>query len=176
MLTSAAAHPASLDFDSFLAIADLKASYFYMLDTKQWDRLFELFTHDARFEGFAFDVTGSTAEFVAVVSAFLAGVRSQHQGSTPRFRLIRPGHVRGIWTMRDYLTWEPGSRVYKGIDVPGMHGIRGYGYYEEEYTHTADGWRISFSRLVRTRIDALVGPEPVTPGYDVHGPTLGWLE
>lgn len=165
----------TLDFASHLAITDLKARYFHYLDTKQWNRMIELFSGDATFEGYAFDVDGGPDKFIAVVSAFLAEVRSQHQGYTPRFQLMDSGRVRGVWTMNDYLTWEPNSRVYKGIELPGMHGLRGYGYYEEEYTRTEAGWRISFSRLVRTRIDALVGTEPVTPAYEVCSPSLEWL-
>ena len=157
-----------------LAISDLKARYFQYLDGKMWDRLHELYTPDARFEGYAFNDAASPEVFIETVSAFLTGVRSQHQGYMPRFAGTA-GTIRGLWAMHDYLTWEPGSRVYKGIDTPGMYGLRGYGYYEEEYTLTEDGWRISFSRLVRTRIDPLVGVPPQALPYEVMDPDPDWL-
>ncbi|MDC5696524.1 nuclear transport factor 2 family protein [Intrasporangium calvum] len=158
-----------------LAVSDLKARYFQYLDNKQWDRLRELYTPDATFEGYAFDDAASAEEFIGTVSAFLKDVRSQHQGFMPRFTSIGD-HVRGIWSMHDYLTWEPGSRIYKGIELPGMYGLRGYGYYEDEYAPTDEGWRICFSRLVRTRIDPLVGVPPQAPNYQMLDPDPGWLE
>ena len=167
--------PHNTPTSALLAITDLKAQYFQHLDAKRWDQLRTVFSDDACFEGFAFESGGGPDEFVAVLSRFLADVRSQHQGFMPRFRRVNETTIRGVWSMHDYLTWEPDSRVYKGIEIEGMHGLRGYGYYEEEYRLTDKGWRISFSRLVRTRIDALVGPLPVTPAYDVLGPDAEWL-
>jgi len=153
---------------------DLKSRYFYYLDTKQWDRLHEVFWPDARFEGFAFPAD-SAADFVRTVSHFLADVTSTHHGYQPRFRHVADGGVRGVWAMHDHLEWEPDSRIYKDIPVPGMRGIHGYGYYEDEYERRAGVWRARFSRLVRTRIDPVVDVAP-RPRYDVMGPDLRWLE
>lgn len=158
-----------------LAVSDLKARYFEYLDAKRWDEMTDVFASDARFEGFAFDADGRD-DFIATVAAFLADVRSQHFGYMPRFSLVREGTIRGVWRMHDYLTWAPDSRVYKGIEIPGMHGIRAWGAYEEEYELRDGRWWITFSRLVRTRIDPLVGPVPLHPDYDVIGPDAGWLE
>lgn len=77
--------------------------------------------------------------------------------------------------MQDYLTWAPNSRGYKGVELPNLHGLRGYGFYEEEYVQGDSGWRICFSRLVRTRIDLLVGESPITPEFDVLDPDPDWL-
>ncbi|MBZ2195445.1 nuclear transport factor 2 family protein [Occultella gossypii] len=154
-------------------ISTLKARYFYYLDTKQWARLVELFASDASFEGFAFGADGP-ADFVATVSAFLADVQSTHQGFMPRLGATGPDTARGVWSMHDYLTWDTGSRIYKDVDVPAMYGIRGYGYYEEEYRRVDGRWLISFSRLVRTRIDPLVNRGPA-PEYDVLGPDVSWV-
>ncbi|MFS0865752.1 nuclear transport factor 2 family protein [Microbacterium sp. 179-B 1A2 NHS] len=158
-----------------LAVSDLKSRYFEYLDAKRWPEMTGIFADDARFEGFAFDADGRE-DFIATVSSFLADVRSQHFGYLPRFALTPDGAIRGVWRMHDYLTWEPDSRVYKGIAIPGMHGIRGWGTYEEEYAMRDGEWRIVFSRLTRTRIDPLVGPPPSQPPYDVVAPDAGWLE
>ena len=157
-------------------ISDLKSRYFYYLDNKLWDRMVDLFTPDAAFEGFAF-TAGGRDDFIETVSSFLADVRSAHEGFSPRFaRGEDEGTVFGVWTMRDYLTWEPDSRVYKGITVPGMRGIHGYGYYEERYERRDGRWLIAFSRLARTRIDPIVDPVPVQPDYDVTAPDHSWVE
>lgn len=57
--------------------------------------------------------------------------------------------------MQDSLLWEPGTTALNVPDVPGMRGIEGRGYYEDEYLRTASGWRISESRLIRSRLEAI---------------------
>lgn len=166
---------ATITFEEYLALTDLKSAYFQHLDAKRWSRLHEVFTPDATFEGFAFESDGGREDFIATVSAFLADVESQHQGFNPRFRRISADVIRGVWGMHDYLTWELNSRTYKGIKTWDMWGLRGWGVYEEEYCRTPDGWRISFSRLARTRIDALVEEGIVNPPYDLTSPDPDWL-
>ncbi|WP_437773407.1 nuclear transport factor 2 family protein [Arthrobacter sp. KNU40] len=165
-----------LTTDDVLAITDLKARYFRYVDDKRWDQLPELFTDDAHFGGFAFDSSGTTADFVSALSAFLNDTHSEHRGTMPRLRMVDANTVRAVWTMSDYVTWEPDSRVYKNVPIEGMYGIRGYGLYEEEYLRTPAGWRISFSRLVRTRIDPLVGTPAPDPGYELNTQDTTWLD
>lgn len=164
-----------LAFPDILAVCDLKATYFQCLDGKHWARMRTIFTDDASFEGFAFRAEEGPDAFIATVALFLEGVHSQHQGYMPRFAAVGPDLVRGVWGMHDYLTWEPDSRDYKAIRTPGMYGLRGYGYYEDEYRRISGGWRIAFSRLVRTRIDPLVGTPPPAPDYDVLLPSPDFL-
>ncbi|MFF4250672.1 nuclear transport factor 2 family protein [Streptomyces sp. NPDC001663] len=155
------------------AAYDLKARYFFYVDSQQWERLRGLFTDDARFEGFAFGGEGPDA-FVRGVDGLLTGARSVHQGSLPRFRAQPDSLVRARWSMQDYLTWPPGSRSFRGNSSPDLSGIRGYGYYDEEYRRTPEGWRIAFLRLTRLRIDLLHGPHT----EDISGalpPDLDWL-
>jgi hypothetical protein len=165
-----------LTIGDYLAITDLKSRYFQYVDCKNWESLPELFTPDARFSGYAFDAAGTTADFVNALSAFLDDTKSQHRGSMPRFRTLDSNRARGVWSMNDYVTWEPDSRVYKNVPIPGMYGIRGYGFYEEEYLRTSGVWRISFSRLVRTRIDPLVGNPSADPAYEFSTPDATWLD
>lgn len=155
-------------------IKSLKSEYFYWLDMKQWDRLRMLFADDVRFEGFPFAMEDADA-WVDGVRHFFTGVVTQHRGSMPRFQQMTDDRVRGTWSMIDYLTWEPDSRTYRGISIPGMYGICGYGYYEEEYVRTTEGWRIAFMRLTRVRIDPLTGTHVPSPAYDVIPPTIDWL-
>lgn len=164
-----------MKFEDYIAITDLKAKYFQYLDAKAWDRMREVFTEDATFEGYAFGTQTGRDAFIATLADFLGDVRSQHMGFMPQFKTVDEHTIRVVWSMHDVLTWEPNSRVYKDIPVEGMHGLRGYGFYEEECTKTGEGWRVSFSRLTRTRIDALTDEFPNLPNYDVVSPDLDWL-
>jgi hypothetical protein len=156
-------------------IRRLKSRYFRYVDTKRWDALREVFDDEAEFDGFAFATAGPDA-FVAGVSQYLEGIQSVHQGFMPDLRSRGPDLVRGIWSMFDQLVWEPGTRGYKGVELPGQWGIRGYGHYEEEYRRTPAGWRISFMRLTRLRVEPLVGPGSAIPPYDLPRLTPGWLD
>lgn len=163
-----------LDPADEVALRGLKARYFRAIDTQDWGLLLTVFTDDASFEGFAFQAPGPQG-FVAGVSAYLAGVTSVHHGFTPEYVPIGEGVARGIWVMEDYLFWPPDSRGYKGISIPGQWGIRGFGHYEEEYRRTSDGWRISFMRLSRVRVEPLLGPGYDVPPYVVDVLGESWL-
>ncbi len=160
----------------YFAISDLKARYFEYVDSKNWVRLRGLFTNDATFAGFAFSADGGPEGFISALASFLTGAVSHHRGFMPRLRAVDTTVVRGSWTMQDYVTWPSGSRIYKGFEAPGFHGISGYGRYEDEYTRTTDGWRISFCRIARTRIDPLVGPPVDSFDFDFISPDAGWLQ
>ncbi|MEO3830257.1 nuclear transport factor 2 family protein [Actinomadura sp. B10D3] len=164
-----------LDFADYQQICRLKSRYFFCIDTKQWQKLRELFSDDATFEGFPFATEGPDA-FVEEVSSWLGPIRSAHHGMMPELRMAGPRRVRGRWAMQDYLAWPQDSRVYRGVPIPGMYGMRGYGYYDEEYTLGPFGWRISFMRLTRLWIDALTDEYVEPPPYDVHAVDTGWFE
>jgi hypothetical protein len=148
------------DFDE---TGNLKIDYFRHLDAKRWTELRRLFHEDAQFAGFPF-ATGNADAFVEGVSTFLHGVHSVHQGFMPRMAWTGEDTIRAVWSMHDCLVWPRDSRDYRGAKVPGLYGIRGYGFYEEEYRRVDGRWRISTMRLVRTRIELLTGE--VSPLHD----------
>jgi hypothetical protein len=158
--------------EDFEDIRNLKSDYFRHLDAKRWPSLRNLFHADAAFGGFPFE-TGNADGFIRGVSGFLHDVESVHQGFMPRLAVTRAGTIRGVWSMHDYLIWPRDSRDYRGVSVPGLYGIRGYGFYEEEYRHLNGRWRISAMRLVRTRIDLLTGDEARLSG--LMEPTPDWI-
>jgi hypothetical protein len=154
------------------AIKQLKARYFRFVDTKQWDRLREVFTDDVRIfvGGHLTGPADSPDAFVRSVATHLDGVRSVHLGYLPEIEVAGDGTARGIWAMHDELEFPAGHREYS----ESRPRRRGFGYYEEEYRREPDGWRISFVRVTRLRIDRL--PGGLTPAEDGQmPPTLDWL-
>ncbi|CAH0234883.1 hypothetical protein SRABI26_02745 [Arthrobacter sp. Bi26] len=162
------------DLRSFEDIRNLKSDYFRHVDAKRWSSLRALFHADARFRGFPFAADDADG-FIGGVSGFLEGVESVHQGFMPRLAVTGDGGIRGIWSMHDYLVWARDSRPYRGASIPGLYGIRGYGLYEEEYRRLDGQWRIAAMRLVRTRVDLLVGEPLQLPGQEFGAPDPDWM-
>lgn len=147
-------------------VKTLKARYFRYIDLKHWEALRGLFTPEARFEGLW--AAGKDVDaFIANISRNLEGVFTAHHGYMPELSFLAPDRVSGIWAMSDRLEWVPDSRAYLGVSIPNQRGIHGYGYYEEEYQLTPDGWKIDFLRLSRLHIEPIVSPEPAA--------LSGWL-
>ncbi len=146
------------DLDAIEAIKQLKARYFRLLDTKQWASWRAIFTNDARFEGTSRPFDGPD-DFCASTSAWLDPAVTVHQGHTPEIEILDGTNARGIWAMQDLVQFaDPiGSGAYAG-----MFGFIGYGHYHEHYHHDGAGWKISFLRLTRLRVDP-IGPSTPFP-------------
>lgn len=154
------------------AIRRLKAAYCRFVDTKQWDRLADLFTPDARFEGFGSVPDGAgPADFVAGVEAFLGTALSIHHVHTPEIELTGPDAARAIWPMMDYVDLHPDGPP---ADAEARRGWIGWGYYEEAYVRVAGAWRVSELRLVRQRMDPLAADHPLAR-YGRHAPRPDWI-
>ena len=135
-------------------IKQLKARYFRALDTRDWDLFGQVFAREAILEVPEADVTQNGRDaIVTFVSGALVGARTVHHGHMPEIELTGADSARGTWAMFDYVEWPAtpsGDRI----------GLQGYGHYREEYVREGDQWRISRSRLVRLRIDALSAATP----------------
>jgi 3-phenylpropionate/cinnamic acid dioxygenase small subunit len=151
--------------DAIEAIKQLKALYFHLVDTKQWDRWRALFEDDAQLVGRFHPDGTSPDEFVATVRQRLGGdVISVHHGHTPIIELTGPCTARGIWRFFDWIQ-EPGA-------VP--HRI-GYGYYYERYRRSGDAWRIDSMRIVRLRVDNVhTDVAPIAPLPDLGALASQW--
>ncbi len=151
------------------AIKDLKARYCRFVDTKQWDRLATLFAPETRLYGFGSVGDGGTPDaFVAGLAKRLGKVISIHHVTSPEIVLTGPDTARGIWPMMDYLEFPDGEAPH---EAPGSRGFVGWGHYEEEYRRTPEGWKFTFMRLTRLRIDALPVDHPrPRPGRFAHTP------
>ncbi|MEZ5817535.1 MAG: nuclear transport factor 2 family protein [Hyphomicrobiaceae bacterium] len=140
------------------AIKDLKARYCRFVDTKQWERLATLFTPETKLYGFGSVGDGGTPDaFVAGLASRLARVISIHHVTSPEISLTGTDTARGIWPMMDYLEFPEGEAPK---EAPGSRGFVGWGHYEEEYRRTPDGWKFTFMRLTRLRIDPLRADHP----------------
>ncbi len=165
----------TISSEDYEEVRRLKARYFRYIDLKRWSDLRMLFSSDARVMGFSFSPADRDT-FVEAVAAYMSGVVSIHHGFMPQLEPRSDNLIRGIWSMFDQLTWEPDSREERGFHMPGMWGIKGYGHYEEEYVRTAEGWRFSFLRLSRLRIEPLVGVSHHVPPFELTPVTEGWLD
>jgi ketosteroid isomerase-like protein len=132
-------------------IKALKARYFRLMDTKQWDAWGDVFTEDCVMHSGppeAPPVHGRAA-IVPYVRSHIEHVVTVHHGHMPEIELTGPATARGTWAMFDFVEW---SRPDSGEQA----GLVGYGHYLEEYVREADGeWRIARSRLERLRVDPL---------------------
>ena len=130
------------------AIRQLKAKYFRLMDTKDWDGWTDLFTEDARLD-VSDDVPNGIIEgrpaISAGVRAALGNVLSVHHGHMPEIELTGPDTARAIWAMEDHLEY-PEGRTPATVD--------GRGHYTEEYGRCEDGvWRIRSLVLRRIHLE-----------------------
>lgn len=130
-------------FADWLEIANLKAAYCRLLDTKDWDGWGALFTDDIHL-----DVTASgggietgRGAVVASVRGSIATTRTAHQVHSPEI-VIDGDSATAVWAMQDRLLWEDGRTM------------TGWGHYHEEYRRTSEGWRICRQRLTRLFMEA----------------------
>jgi hypothetical protein len=130
------------------AIKQLKARYFRLMDTRQWDAWESVFTEDATLKwGPADDhVMRGRAAIRAGVSGALEGATTVHHGHMPEIELISPDRARGIWAMFDR------------VDHPRFL-LLGFGHYHEQYEKRDGAWQIARLELVRLHEDRTPRPE-----------------
>ena len=128
--------------DEIEAIKRLKARYFRLMDTKQWDQWGDVFTEDAHLAASPDpnETFHGRTDIVKRVSAVLRDARTVHHGHMPEIELTGPDTATGIWAMYDF------------VDMPQLV-LHGWGHYHEEYAKQGGAWRIRRSRLTRLRLD-----------------------
>jgi len=147
--------------------------YCRCVDTKQWDTLRTLFVSDARFEGMGSAPTGATLDvWIKGISTRFRDVISVHHCHTPEIVFTSSGLARGVWAMSDYVEWPEGAGPH---EAPEYRGFLGYGYYEEEYRNTDEGWKIVLVRLTRLRIDPLAPNRPPNSSQNLLRSNPNWL-
>jgi len=132
------------------AIRQLKARYFRLMDTRQWDDWSDCFVEDisAWYEGVPrasadlprdIKIDGRDA-LVAGVKSLMVGATSIHQGYMPEIELTSATTARAIWSMYDYVRLVTCN-------------FQGWGHYHEEYVKENDQWKITKIHLIRLHTD-----------------------
>lgn len=129
-------------------IRNLKARYFRLMDTKQWDELRSVFTTDMKVltpDGDIYAEGGVT--YAESLRNSLENAVSCHQGLTGEIEIVDSGNARGIWAMQDVIEWEDRHPRF------GWKSILGRGHYHETYRKEGGAWRIATLMLTRMRLD-----------------------
>jgi hypothetical protein len=89
------------------AIKQLKARYFRLMDTKDWDGLRGVFTSDVSIDMTAEGggVTHTLSDFLPFLQNAIGGVITVHHGHMLEITLTSESQATGIWAMEDMLWW-----------------------------------------------------------------------
>ncbi|MGA7417097.1 MAG: nuclear transport factor 2 family protein [Acidimicrobiales bacterium] len=128
--------------DDIEAIKQLKARYFRLMDTKEWDGLATVFADDVHIDmtGEGGGVTESVDEYMPFIRQVIGDVITVHQGHMPEITLTSPTTATGIWALEDRLWWPEGS------PISSMHA---FGHYHETYERLDGEWYIKTMTLTR---------------------------
>jgi hypothetical protein len=133
--------------DDLEAIKKLKARYFRLMDTKDWDAMRLLFVDDVTVDTTASGggVHTSADELIAFLREVLGDAVTVHHGHMPEIEITSPTTATGIWALADVVLFGNGTR------------LTGHGHYHESYVKTGDEWLIATSTLTRLHMD-IAGP------------------
>ena len=97
--------------DDIEAIKQVKARYFRLMDTKDWDGLATVFADDVHIDmtGEGGGVTESVDEYMPFIRQVIGDVITVHQGHMPEITLTSPTTATGIWALEDRLWWPEGN-------------------------------------------------------------------
>lgn len=145
------------DSERLIALEDiraLKARYFRGVDRKDAALLRSVFTDDAVTDFRSESPDGDERllqhdpdAFVRNVLGVLDGCVTAHAGHMPEIVIDSPDEAHARWSMTDQIWVEDRTRS----SLPFAH-LQGWGCYHDQYRRTADGWRISATRLERIKV------------------------
>jgi hypothetical protein len=140
-------------------IRQLKARYFRLMDTKDWDGFAAVFSPEAVMDMSAemrdqqtggTGITTGAHEIAAFVRGAVGDVITAHHGHMPEIEITSESTARGVWAMEDMLRWPEGAPI---------RSLHGYGHYHETYEKVGGEWRIKTITLTRLRADVeMAGP------------------
>lgn len=130
------------------AIRNLKARYFRLIDTKQWDALPGLFCADLKIvtpDGKVWMEGGEA--YAASLKYGLSSAVSRHQGFTGEIEVHDHDSASAVWAMQDIIDWRDRH------PREGWKAIVGRGHYHETYRKEDGAWRIATLSLTRLSLD-----------------------
>ena len=157
------------DLQRLVAIEDirqLKARYFRLMDTKDWEGLAKVFAPDAQFDlrqvasvrdpltgvweppyGDDSQVFRSKPVVLKMIHDALQHRISAHHGHMAEIEISSDRTAHAVWAMEDVIRSPPGE--------PHIW-MQGYGHYHDTYVRLTDGWAIQTTRITRL----YMAPEP----------------
>ncbi|MCB2060107.1 MAG: nuclear transport factor 2 family protein [Novosphingobium sp.] len=129
-------------------IRNLKARYYRLMDTKQWEELRSVFTSDMKVltpDGKVYAEGGDT--YAGSLRNSLEKAVSCHQNLGGEVEILDEENARAIWAMQDVIEWEDRHPQF------GWKSILGRGHYHETYRKEGGAWRIATLTLTRLRLD-----------------------
>ncbi len=152
--------------DKLIAIEEikrLKAQYIRYMDTKNWEKVSEIWAPDATFDvraGGQMDaesedtrddkfvreglVSGRVAIMALMQEFAPPGMLSVHIGHTPDIEILSETTAKGIWGLEDTVTWE------SGVPYKSLHG---YGHWHDTYERVQGRWFKKTSKVTRLRVE-----------------------
>jgi hypothetical protein len=154
-------------------IRKTKATYWYAMDTKQWDLLGSTFTGDAIADfrgerdlkpGMSYDLLKPVENAIALgdplalqgrdnivnfLKSLLGPMKTVHLGAAPIIEITGPDSGNAIWPLFDFVDGG------KGI-------LKGYGHYHDTYVLEDRFWRVQSLRLTRLRTDRTSATEIIS--------------
>jgi hypothetical protein len=155
------------DIYRLIAIEDIrrtKATYWWAMDTKNWNLLGSTFTRDAIADfrgerdlkpGMGYDLLEPVEKAIASgdplaiqgrdnIVSFLSGLlgpmTTVHLGAAPIIEVLSLDNANAIWPLFDFVD-------------DGKGGLKGYGHYHDTYRLEDRAWRVESLRLTRLRTD-----------------------
>ena len=129
---------------AFNELAQAKARYCRLLDSKDWLALAELLTEDMEFD--LSDGNPDIAPIVgrdnvlAAVQASVAGAKTVHQVHAPEIEL-GGDDAQVVWAVQERVVWDNGT------------SLTAYGHYHDRWVRVAGQWKIAALRLTHLIVD-----------------------
>ena len=129
---------------AFNELAQAKARYCRLLDSKDWPALAELLTEDMEFD--LSDGNPDVAPIVgrenvlAAVQASVAGATTVHQVHAPEIELCGDA-AQVIWAVQERVVWDKGT------------SLTAYGHYHDRWVRVDGKWKIAALRLTHLIMD-----------------------
>ncbi|MDG2004446.1 MAG: nuclear transport factor 2 family protein [Novosphingobium sp.] len=139
-------------------IRALKARYYRLMDTKQWEELKSVFASDMKVvtpEGKVYTEGGDT--YAAALRNSLENAVSCHQNLGGEIEIGGPDNASAIWAMQDVIEWE------EAHPNMGWKSILGRGHYHETYCKEGGAWCIATLMLTRLRLDTVMPERSANP-------------